>query len=144
MNCKRTQKVIHAELFGERDESLAEHVKDCPVCAEAVESICKSQAVLNAAPGEKAPPELWSRIEGQLARPTPTIRALPVAWRWTVPIATAAGLAIAVGLWSTINASDPGQGSQVVLGGIPDAEFYLSEHLAAEESYVFFDSSKER
>ena len=88
MNCHETQELLHAYLDGEldivRDVAMAQHMDECPACAQVYRRQQELRAALRTSPLAFPPPEaLQQRIRSAVRRASRAdIHARVWAWPW--------------------------------------------------------------
>ena len=107
MNCREVRPLLMAWIDSELDTrttvEIEQHLSACAPCrlrAEAERRVEEALAAALAGDGERCPPAVWQRIVDRLAG-EPALRPARPRWRRAavlVPLALAAGLALAVGL----------------------------------------------
>lgn len=92
---------VDGEIPPEKVRHIEAHLDGCAACQTRVDQLCALTAIARRDLGrERAPSDLWSRIETQLPSVAEPQREIPVAWlrRHIRPLALAASVALLLGI----------------------------------------------
>jgi len=100
---------IDGELSGGEKSRVQEHLSECALCREEVQSLRFMKGVLAGSPRRAMPPELISAIEDGVAAPVWRRVFARIPARVFVPAGALAALALIASLWLGVKRESPDQ-----------------------------------